>query len=216
MVNSSGSGSVEFQGCLSTFPLGSTTTVQARTEDSNLTSTQITGPVTMWGQPITVQYQRADATTVSTTTPGVFPTSTLSIITPQAPSGLTFQPSIDLSTISTSNIPSSTMLVPTISSTTRAGLGPGAKAGIGFGVTAMSLALVSVGGLFLWRRRIEKKAKAKARARKLRRATINPRNNQYKELKRQRLKLPVEMEASESKRASRFQGTTNSPAELGV
>jgi hypothetical protein len=49
-----------FAGCLSMFPSGSTTTVPGRTASTDLATTTVTGPLTMWAQPITVEYQPSD------------------------------------------------------------------------------------------------------------------------------------------------------------
>ena len=60
-INNFGSSSVLFMGCISSF--SGTTTIPARSGDSDLTTTTLyaTGaPVTMWGQPITVEYEQKD------------------------------------------------------------------------------------------------------------------------------------------------------------
>lgn len=113
---------VLFAGCLSTFTSGSTA-VQARNgaDDSGLNFTTITGTVTMWGQPISVEFQQQDLSlfTTSTTTSA---TVSASILTTAQPSNRITQP-YSSPTVST-----------TPSSAPSSSLSGGAKAGIGITV----------------------------------------------------------------------------------
>ena len=69
------SGSMLFAGCVSTYAGNGATTVSARSADSALNMTAVSGAITMWAQPITVEYQQSDAslfitsTSLSTSTP---------------------------------------------------------------------------------------------------------------------------------------------------
>ena len=68
------SGSMLFAGCVSTYAGNVATTVSARSADSALNMTAVSGPITMWAQPITVEYQQSDTSLfVTSTSP---PTST--------------------------------------------------------------------------------------------------------------------------------------------
>ncbi|KIW92027.1 uncharacterized protein Z519_07009 [Cladophialophora bantiana CBS 173.52] len=76
-INFFTSSSVLFVGCLSTFE--GTTSVIARANDTDLSSTVVSGPLTMWGQPVTVEYQQKDLSlfgTTSTSSSLSIPTST--------------------------------------------------------------------------------------------------------------------------------------------
>ncbi|EXJ74182.1 uncharacterized protein A1O5_02476 [Cladophialophora psammophila CBS 110553] len=76
-INFFTSSSVLFVGCLST--LEGTTSVIARANDTDLSSTVVSGPLTMWGQPVTVEYQQKDLSlfgTTSTSSSLPIPTST--------------------------------------------------------------------------------------------------------------------------------------------
>lgn len=68
-----------FAGCISTFPESSITTVLTRSGAEKLEQAVVTGPISMWGQAIIVQFRSKDlslfisASTTSSTTPSLSP-----------------------------------------------------------------------------------------------------------------------------------------------
>ncbi|MCJ1295142.1 hypothetical protein MMC34_006703 [Xylographa carneopallida] len=65
----SGSQPLLFAGCISTYASGGgRTSVIARSGDSQLSSIIVTGPLTMWGQAVTVEFQQQDLSLFSTVT----------------------------------------------------------------------------------------------------------------------------------------------------
>lgn len=125
---------VNFAGCISTYPKSSgATTVPARANDTDLLpSTTLTGPLTMWGQPIEVAFRQQDLSlyTMGTSSPA----SQTNIQPPSNP--VTQAPPSIIHTLAPSN---------------DSGLSAGAKAGIGIGVAGVGLALFGF-ALFLFRR----------------------------------------------------------------
>lgn len=138
-----------FAGCTSSFPDGSVTSVSGRIQFSNgnfLKSTVVTGPVTMWAQPITIKYQFKDlAIYPALTSSTVQPSSTATSLTPVP----TASPAPKVSSSST---PSPALGGP--------GLSSGAKAGIGIGTAAVAVALLAL-ILFFWRSRRREKTRKK-------------------------------------------------------
>ncbi|OJD26472.1 hypothetical protein ACJ73_02148 [Blastomyces percursus] len=125
-----------FAGCISTFPESSTTTVVARTGQANLAHSVVTGPITMWGQPILVQFQSKDLslyTNASTTTSSPSTSTTASQTSTQpTPS----QPA-------SNNQPPPTSLPPS-SDGNEPGLSAGAKAGIAIGAVGAVAILIGL------------------------------------------------------------------------
>jgi hypothetical protein len=113
------------------------TTVRARANDSDLATTAISGPVTMWGQPVVVEFEQKDLTLFSTSVS----TSSTSSSTTASPSATT-QQAVITSAVS-----------PTPSTNPHSGLSTGAKAGIGVGVVIVALFLVGLASFFLIRKR---------------------------------------------------------------
>ena len=78
-----------YAGCISTFPEASgATTVVARGSDDILSATVVSGPITMWGQPIEVAFQRRDLPFYATSTSEPVPLSTASLSTKARPSSM--------------------------------------------------------------------------------------------------------------------------------
>jgi LPXTG-motif cell wall-anchored protein len=126
-----------FAGCLSIYPESSgATTVRARANDTDLTTTAISGPISMWGQPVVVEFQQKDLTLFSTSAS----TSSTSSGT-ASPSATTAQPAVT----STGS--------PTPSTNPKSGLSTGAQAGIGVGVAIVALILLAIAAFFLRRKR---------------------------------------------------------------
>ena len=143
-VNFFGSSAKFFAGCMSTFPLGSITTLAGRSENT-LNITAVTGPISMWGQPLSVEFQKRDLSLFTTTTAtdssttqeasaASTPSSAIAPLTaaPGAQSGSPAAP--------TTNPPSSNG--PTTSGPPV--LSPGAAAGIGVGATAALIVFFAV------------------------------------------------------------------------
>jgi LPXTG-motif cell wall-anchored protein len=136
-VNFFSSSSIIFAGCVSIYPESNgPTTVRARANDSDLATTAISGPVTMWGQPVMVEFQQKDLTLFSTS---VSTSSTRSATA--SPSATTKQAAV------TSTAP------PTPGTNPNSGLSTGAKAGIGVGIAIGALFLLGVAFFFLRRKR---------------------------------------------------------------
>ena len=103
-------------GCISTFPPGHTTVLNALDVHSQLTEfTTVTGPISMWAQPLQYVFQQKDISLLSTST--------------------------SATAVTTSSAVSSTA---TATATSSSSLSSGAKAGIGIGVAVGVLALISV------------------------------------------------------------------------
>jgi hypothetical protein len=126
-----------FAGCVSIYPKSNgLTTVRARANDSDLATTAISGPVTMWGQPIVVEFEQKDLTLFSTSTS----TPSTSSATP-GPSATTKQTAV------TSTAP------PTPSTNPSSSLSTGAKAGIGVGAAVVAIFFLGIAAFFLRRNR---------------------------------------------------------------
>lgn len=144
-INFYESSSILFAGCISTYTgSGSPTSVPAR-DGNTLNSTTVTGPVTMWGQPLTVEYQASDLS--------LFTTSTIAIATKSpasTPSTLIALPSP----------PAASQPAPTTINTpvSKDSLGPGVIAGIAIGIGALSIALLAVAFLLFRRKRKQRRS----------------------------------------------------------
>ena len=190
-VNFFGSSAKMFAGCISTLGLGSETTVAGRSgQTTNVTS--ITGPVTMWGQPLTVLFQQNDLALfgASTSEPPVTSTSSETMAsatatpspTPEAQASSTLSTITRLSVATTAptdtnnSIPPNTTsispaaesaTIPAESRTTNGasstGVSAGAGAGIGIGACA-ALVMMGAAFLILWRRRRRKQVQTLTRS----------------------------------------------------
>lgn len=134
--------SSSFVGCLSIF--SGTTTVQARSNDNDLNTTSISGPVTMWAQPLVVQHHSSDLSLFAATT------TTSSSISPTSDA-------TSASGSSTASVVTPTSTSPA-SATTQAGakgggLSTGVKAGIAIGAIGGFILLCILIAFPLWRRR---------------------------------------------------------------
>lgn len=132
-----------FAGCISTYPKSSgATTVPARVNDSDLSpSTTVSGPLTMWGQPIEVAFRQQDLSlyTTSTTAPA---------------SSANAQPSSNpITQAAATSTPIPPLTSPTSAPSNNNSLSTGAKAGIGLGVAAIGMFLLLLALFLLWRRR---------------------------------------------------------------
>ena len=120
-----------FAGCTSMFPPSSSTTVTVRDEPGK--NTEITGSITMWAQPITVELQSSDSSLFVTSTTQPATTTT------------------DAQPTSTASQPTETAGPSTSSESS--GLSTGAGIGVGVGVGVGGIAIFAALGLWLLRRR---------------------------------------------------------------
>ena len=136
--NFSPTSTVNFAGCISTYPKSSgATTVPARANDTDLSpSTRVSGPLTMWGQPIQVAFQSEDLSLYTTSTAA--PTSQSSSQTSSNSITHAFATSTPISAPSNGN---------------GNGLSNGAKTGIGIGVAGVALFVLGIVIFLLWKRR---------------------------------------------------------------
>jgi len=122
-----------YAGCLSTFPKSSSTIVSVRDPKSNQ-GTQVSGPLTMWAQPISIQLQATDSSLfVSATT------------TPADSTG------IRATATSTSD---------SASDSGSSGLSTGGKVGVGVGVGVGALAVFALLAFWFLRHRAASKKDA--------------------------------------------------------
>ncbi|KAI9930019.1 hypothetical protein MW887_011829 [Aspergillus wentii] len=139
LPNFSYSSSSMWAGCISSLPSSSTTIVSVRHTGLN-EGTQVTGPMSMIAQPITVQLQATDSSLYA------------SVIGTASP-------------LPSSKAPSFTSAAP--SSTPSTGLSTGAKAGIGAGVGVAGVAFLSLIALwFFHRQRAQRKIRLQSEQRK--------------------------------------------------
>lgn len=125
-----------YAGCLSTLPSSSSTIVSVRDPKSNQ-GTQVSGPLTMWAQPISIQLQATDSSLfVSATTTGADP------------------PSTDTGATATSTSDSAA------SDSGSSGLSTGGKIGVGVGVGVGALAIFALLAFWFLRRRAVSKKNA--------------------------------------------------------
>ncbi|KLJ11386.1 hypothetical protein EMPG_09691 [Blastomyces silverae] len=128
-----------FAGCISTFPESSTTTVLARSGQESLVHSAVTGPITMWGQAIVVQFQSkdlslyTDATTTSASSTGTTASETSTQPNPSQPANED-QPS-------PTSPPSS---LPPSGDGNQPGLSTGAKVGIAIGAVGAVAILIAI------------------------------------------------------------------------
>jgi hypothetical protein len=131
VVNFVGSSSVLFAGSVNEYPTGSITSVTTRANNTDLTGGTVTGPITMWAQPVTIEYQKSDLI-LFTLTSSAAPSKT-STASPAA------SPTLSSNTIPTQTVSSGGTSSPPSSNQS---LSTGAKAGIGIGVAFGSLLLL--------------------------------------------------------------------------
>ncbi|KAL3256603.1 hypothetical protein BDQ94DRAFT_147840 [Aspergillus welwitschiae] len=128
-------GLATFAGCYSMFPSTSSTIVTVRQSDI---STQVTGPITMWAQPIKIELQSSDSS--------LFVTASATSSTSTTPTTTVAEPA------STTSVASSTVPATSTSSSatnnSSSGLTSGAEVGIGVGVGVGALSLI-IGIVFL-------------------------------------------------------------------
>lgn len=153
-VNAGLSSSVLFDGCVSQFPASSSTTIVARANNQDLNTTVAggNGPITMWAQPLTVQFQSNDLSlyaTASSTSSSATTTRSGDVSAASATTGST----ASLSSASQTSTPSAT-------ATSSPGLSTGAQAGIGVGVSLGALAVI--GAVIAWWLLRRRKTKAAA------------------------------------------------------
>lgn len=121
------------------FPASSTTAVPERTKKTNLSPGTVTGPITMWAQPITVAYQSSDLSLYTTSTAS---TGT-SIPTAEPNAGITTDYATSTSTSDTNPQRQSS-----------SGLSTGAKAGVGVGAAVGAVLIITIiTSLLFWRLR---------------------------------------------------------------
>jgi len=167
--------------------------VQARSglDDSGLNYTTITGVVTMWGQPISVEFQQQDLTlfTTSTSISASVSTSTSTTAQPSISAGVSTSTSTTAQPSNTVAQPYASPTVTTIpSSAIASGLSIGAKAGIAIAaVIGGFLILASLAFLFLRRRSVTNRQPY---------AQQNANLREIKELDGWETHHPVEMPAS--------------------
>lgn len=132
--------SVLFMGCVSQF--SGTTTVPARGNDTDI---EVSGTITMWAQPITVEFQQRDLS--------LFGSSTSADGSSNPTSGGSF---VDTTTLPTPTSDSSETTGSGSQPTQEpqsTGLSTGAKAGIGIGAAAGALALIGGLAFFILKKR---------------------------------------------------------------
>ncbi|KAJ6145578.1 hypothetical protein N7470_009473 [Penicillium chermesinum] len=136
---------------------GSTTVIHT---DGATSKTTITGPVTMWAQPIVVQFQSSDLSLFSTSTPVVAMTSS----TPSASPGskTISSPAVTQTNLATSTSSSGSASAGSTSadstSADSSGLSSGASIGLGVGVGVGGAALVAALAMWFYRRSQKKRA----------------------------------------------------------
>jgi hypothetical protein len=160
-INFFGSSSVLFAGCLSQF--SGTTTVSARGNDSAIA---ISGSeITMWAQPISVEYQERDLSLFDVTTSagadadattssggGVSRTATLPSNTVDSPAGAA-QTNGTSDGASGSSADDNSGNNSSSSNTSSSSISTGALAGIAVGAAIVAIAALSALGWFIWRKR---------------------------------------------------------------
>ncbi|QSS52583.1 hypothetical protein I7I53_08273 [Histoplasma capsulatum var. duboisii H88] len=135
-----------FAGCISEFPEGGTTTVLARTGQERLVNSVVTGPVSMWGQPLVVQFKSADLSLFTDALTTSSPSTTGTTGQTSSPTD-TRSRSATPSQAANNNQPSSTSSPDSFrpsGDNASTGLSAGAKAGIGVGVAGLALLLAAL------------------------------------------------------------------------
>ena len=121
-----------YQGCASTYPAQSGSTVVAnRVGQCDLTTTTITGPITMWAQPLYVEYRKQDLSLFSTSSPTTTTTSSSSAVQPSSAASSAISAPTSSSSNGSDTNPSNN------------GLSTGAKAAIGVGAALGALVILS-------------------------------------------------------------------------
>ena len=140
--------SLMYAGCISTFPEASgATTVVARGNDDIVSTTIVSGPITMWGQPIEVAFQERDLPFYTTSTSASVLSSIVSSSTKAQPSSNSILPAATTRvSVDQSRTPIS---VPSASS----GGSTSMNAGASIGFTLTGTFLVALALMLLWRRR---------------------------------------------------------------
>ena len=113
----------------------------ARANATDLSSAVVTGPLTMWAQPIAVAFQQKDLPLFTTVTSA--PDSSSTAARPSA------NPVTQVAATATSLAPTAPALIPN----DNGGLSSGAKAGIGVGAAVVVAFLIVLGLFLVWRRR---------------------------------------------------------------
>ncbi|PWY87551.1 hypothetical protein BO70DRAFT_332532 [Aspergillus heteromorphus CBS 117.55] len=143
---------VVFAGCLSMYPASDgSTSVPCRNDTAKTCNTVVSGPITMWAQPITVAFNKEQASAYNSITASPSSTSASSLST-QSPAAA----AAAYSTIAQSTSTSTT--TPLQDESKNTGLSTGAKIGIGIGIAVAVLLLLNFTALFWYRR--YRKAKA--------------------------------------------------------
>ena len=127
-----------FAGCVNQYPTDSVTSVTARTNSTDLIGVTITGPITMWAQPITVEYQNSDLS-LFTSVPSAAPSTTPTASPGASPPLSSHMTATQIGSSGGTSSPSS--------------LSTGDKVGIGIGVTIGSLVLLIGLAIFIFLRK---------------------------------------------------------------
>ena len=118
----------------------------ARGSDDILSATVVSGPITMWGQPVEVAFQQRDLPFYTTSTFAPIPSSTASLSTKARPS---LEPELPAAT---TGIPIHQLKTP-ISVPSASGSGStSVKAGASLGFTLTGTFLVAMALMLVWRR----------------------------------------------------------------
>ena len=114
---------------------------------STLSLTTVTGPLTLWGQPMQFAYQATDLS--------LYITSSSSSSLPTQSS--TAQPSATATPLSTTSNPSSSTSTSLPVSEGAGGLSRGATAGIAVGSTIAAISIVALAILLFWKKRARRR-----------------------------------------------------------
>ncbi|WPH02113.1 Hypothetical protein R9X50_00496800 [Acrodontium crateriforme] len=135
--------SAEFEGCISTYNANANpTTVYARSNNADLNTTVVSGPITMWAQPISVAYQTSDLALFTTTTSTSSSSASASSMGPTSTNSPTITPAPQASPPTASE----TIIHP------KPALTNGAIAGVAIGGVLVLAILIGL-GFFLRRRK---------------------------------------------------------------
>ncbi|RAK97578.1 uncharacterized protein BO80DRAFT_414231 [Aspergillus ibericus CBS 121593] len=136
---------VVFAGCLSMYPASAgETTVPCRNDTAKTCTTVVSGPITMWAQPITVAFNAEQASEYSAITASTTTSSTTSQLSAGA----------SVTMVQASATTTATTATATAASASgNNGLSTGAKAGIGVGVAVGALLIINFFALFWLKRR---------------------------------------------------------------
>nr|XP_023907981.1 cell wall integrity and stress response component 2-like [Quercus suber] len=145
--------SAKFAGCLSTYPSNAGyTTVLGRTGNDDLNTTSVTGPITMWAQPVSVAIASTDLSLFTTTTTSSSSQSTASVgsiptSTPTSTGSVT-----TITPSAASNSPDSASASASASASSNTGLSGGAIAGIAIAAAIIIGALIGLAIFFRQRK----------------------------------------------------------------